>query len=278
MEEQAKPSCIREYFIAGGPSEKSIVPDYPAPYAYNNAVGDILKYQARPADVQDLVMLVANEGGKFRAIKGHWVSTVSGIAYGDEKLSRFKVIPRSEDLIQLGRLELITTKKAIDMPITTSSYYESILNPELRRSDLILGRELTEEEALEHAIWKTVVPDTKVLEKFIETVYRKIREEGRMTCMGIYLPNPLHPDERPEYDPKEFPKGMRMIRPLSMVGPDLMDDSIMTKMCQMVAIIEGTPEEVKRHKKAIRIIRENTIVMPDLPPLFGEHYPDKEDG
>jgi len=270
--DEPKP-LVREYKVVRGSPDKVMVPGFPPVFSFSEALYDIGVKLARPATVTDLMQAFLD--GKALGFEGHGYTTISGIAYANEKLARFKIIPQSSDLMNLRELGLYTniataTRRDTDI----STYYEGMLAQEFLRKDLIIGRQLTEREALTDPVWRAAVPDQDLLEKFVYEAFKQAREEGRTTAMGIYLPDPDHPEDRPFYRPKEFKKGIPVIRPLSMQNTDLVDDSVMTRMCQMIAIIEGTREEVEKHEQVIEAIDRSTIVDPNRRPLFGEHFPD----
>lgn len=100
---------------------------------------------------------------------------------------RFKVDLDSQDLRGINPLSDITRRGDLVLPRS----YDAIDAPEFNREELILGRQLTVDEAKAHPVWRTLARDQRLLDEYVVYIFKEAKHRfGYNQNMGIYLADP----------------------------------------------------------------------------------------
>ena len=114
-----------------------------------------------------------------------YYDTSTGIFYPGHDQDRFKILPFSKDLAGIT----FETLLHIGGIWKEDEDYEASRGREFTRKDMILGRRLTEKEALSHAGWLASFDrDEKLLERFVQRVFKDAMDRyGIKDAMGFDL-------------------------------------------------------------------------------------------
>ena len=116
--------------------------------------------------------------------KGNYFDTGDAIAYHPDK--KFKIILDAELLLTLNP-ESKLRKGAL---ILEDGLYEKLEGEEFlyRNVEKFLDKDLSQEEVLQHPLWRAVARDQALLEEYVPRMYKEMKERWNYNeNMGVYL-------------------------------------------------------------------------------------------
>jgi len=114
-----------------------------------------------------------------------YYDTSTGIFYAGNSLDKFKILPCSKDLAEADKNTLLF-KGGVEK---TEEQYELEDLREFTRKDMILRRDLSEQQALNHVGWLATLNGNKnLLGRLVEHVFRQVKDKLKEDkAMSFYL-------------------------------------------------------------------------------------------
>ncbi|MFC1686094.1 hypothetical protein ACFLZZ_03675 [Nanoarchaeota archaeon] len=88
-----------------------------------------------------------------------------------------KIVPRCFDGDTVDSVLAQTITGLVNRSISIDpKFYNKFAGPEFYMKDLILNRDLTKEEAKNHPVWKALTNDQKILDLYVDLVFKKLKD------------------------------------------------------------------------------------------------------
>jgi len=124
----------------------------------------------------------------------NYITTGDGIFYHPN--GNFKVVLNAQPLRELNPNSNFFKNKLLlgEDKYSSIDIYNSLNGPEFNRNNLKLNSHLTEDEVINHPIWRALVEDKNLLKEYANATFRLGKEKNKNNydiMMGIYISTPL---------------------------------------------------------------------------------------
>jgi len=164
-----------------------------------------------------------------------YYNSATEIFYAGNKQDKFKILPYSEALARVNK-ETPLYDGGIEK---TEEDYEQIEAREFTRKDIITGRRLTEEEAIEHQGWLALANNNQeLLQKYIQSIFKQVKDNYQENeAMGFYI-----------RDPQEVPNIRAVCLGRLVVRSDAYDWGGLSDYARFVGVREKSAEGTRAEK------------------------------